>query len=329
MNYDVLKKQFKDNKLNNIYLIYGDEYYLIDAIIKKLEKLILEEQVNGMTKNEFNGVNDEETILNALNTVPMIGIRKLVICYNSEFFNKNTKNTKIIKLVENINKDTYIIFVEQKVDLKNSLYKAFKTKQFVYNIKLRNSNEIIEHIIKRFKSKKKKITSNNAYLFLEYSGFKLLDIEKDVEKILLFMDEKIEVKAEYIRNLCQGSKEVKIYELTNNIFVKNKKKALKNLKELLADRIAIQMIISVLNTSFMELYEVKLAINSNRTPEILRFNRPIHEYALKKLVSSSKKFTIEKIRKVIKEIADTDINIKYGYISGKIAIELLIIKILI
>ena len=327
MNYDILKKQIKNKQINNIYLIYGDEHFLIEALIKKIQQEILGDNISVMTKNEFEGNVDDRTLLNALNTIPMIGKKKLVVCHNSGYFIGNSKHEKIMELVDNINIDTYIIFIEDKIKSANILFKKFKENNLCYNISKRKTNDIINYIITRFRKKNKKITKDNAYLFLDYSGAMLLDIESDIEKILLFMGDKIDVKKQYIKDLCQGSKDIKIYELTNSTFARNKEKSIKYLKEMLADKMPIQVIISTLNLSYMELYEVKLALTNNNTPKILRKNRPIHEYALKKLIENSKKYSLTQIRRIIKEIADTDINIKYGHINSITAIELLIMSI--
>jgi len=327
MNYETIKTQLKNNQLNNIYLFYGDEQYLIDSIIKKIEKMVLGENINGMTKNEFRDNFDIQELINAVNTMPMIGNKKVVICRNSELFKGNTKNEQLLKLFDTISKDAYLIFVEKQVSVSNIQYKKLKELKCIYNISIRNNNDIIKYITNTFKKAGKNISINNAYLFLEYSGGYLIDIEKDIEKIILFMDNKKDVKKEYIVNLCQGTKEAKIYELTNYLFKKDKTNSYKVLKELLSEKVPIQIILSVLNNSYMELYKVKLAIENNENPVVLRKNKPIHEYALKMIIKSAKKFSFEQIEKVIKDISDIDSDIKYGNISANIAIELLVLSI--
>jgi len=328
MNYETIKTQLKNNNLNNIYLFYGDERYLIDSIVKKIEKTVLGENINGMTKNEFRDNVDIQELINAVNTMPMIGNKKVIICKNSKLFLGNVNNEQLLTLFETISKDTYLIFVEEKISVSNIYYKKLKELVCTYNISLRSNNDIIKYITNKFKKSGKNISTNNVYLFSEYSGGYLLDIEKDIEKIILFMDNKKDVKKEYIINLCQGTKDAKIYELTNYLFKKDKTGSYKILKELLSDKIPIQIILTVLNNSFMELYKVKLAIINNENPVILRKNRPIHEYALKMIIKSTKKFSFEQIEKIIKDISDFDANIKLGHINANIAIELLILSIM-
>ena len=42
---DVLEKELKEGKLNPIYLLYGEETYLLENVVKKIKKLFGEIQV--------------------------------------------------------------------------------------------------------------------------------------------------------------------------------------------------------------------------------------------------------------------------------------------
>ncbi|MCI8621199.1 MAG: hypothetical protein HFJ50_05640 [Clostridia bacterium] len=45
MTIDVLEKELKEGKLNPIYLLYGEETYLLENVVKKIKKLFGEIQV--------------------------------------------------------------------------------------------------------------------------------------------------------------------------------------------------------------------------------------------------------------------------------------------
>lgn len=327
MNYETLKNELTRNLIKNIYLLYGDEPYLIDAVIKKIESDVLKDNINAFTKHTFNDDIDLYELINAVNTVPMIGNEKVVICRNSAFFAGAKCKDELLRLIESINRNTYLIFVESKIDKRNAGYKKLEQLKSSYEISSRSSHELADFIRNRFSKAGKKISSNQLTTFLEYSGTQLLDIEKDIEKILLYMDDKIEVKKDYIVNLCQGSQEAKLYELVNGTFEKNIDKSMGILKELLSDKTPAMLIVSTLNSNYMELYEVKLALDNNEKPEIFRFKRPINEYALRKLTEYAKKISLMQLKENIKEISDTDVEIKFGNINEITAVELLIFSL--
>ena len=45
MTSEVLEKELKEEKLNPIYLLYGEEIYLIESVVKKIKKLFGEIQI--------------------------------------------------------------------------------------------------------------------------------------------------------------------------------------------------------------------------------------------------------------------------------------------
>ncbi len=45
MKQEELEKELKDEKLNNLYLLYGEETYLLETALKKIKKLFGEKVI--------------------------------------------------------------------------------------------------------------------------------------------------------------------------------------------------------------------------------------------------------------------------------------------
>ena len=61
MTSDVLEKALNEEKLNSIYLLYGEETYLLEMALKKIKKLFGEIQI-GINYIEL----DDENAINSL-----------------------------------------------------------------------------------------------------------------------------------------------------------------------------------------------------------------------------------------------------------------------
>lgn len=131
MKIEELEKELNQGNLKEIYLLYGEETYLIESCLKKIKKLF-GEKVPGINYIEL----DEESISNSLMTeiqTPPFGYeKKLIIVKNSGIFKKETKRKvaglkeirdeleKYLKNNFNDIKDTLIlVFVEEGVDKLN------------------------------------------------------------------------------------------------------------------------------------------------------------------------------------------------------------------
>ena len=133
MTITELEKDLKEGKLNSIYLLYGEEIFLLESSVKKIKKQF-GEIVPGINFIQIDETNLEE-LISDLQT-PAFGYeKKLIIVKNSGLFKKEgkRKNAKLSELKEKVanyiedNKDdikeyNIVIFIEDDIE-KNALYK--------------------------------------------------------------------------------------------------------------------------------------------------------------------------------------------------------------
>ena len=91
-----LEKELKENKLNSIYLLFGEETFLLESSLKKIKK-IFGEILPGINYIQIDDTNIEELIPDI--QTPAFGYeKKLIIVKNSGIFKKEgRKQTNKIK----------------------------------------------------------------------------------------------------------------------------------------------------------------------------------------------------------------------------------------
>ena len=126
-----LEKNLKEEKLNSIYLLYGEETYLLDTAVKKIKK-IFGEKVVGINYIEL----DEETISNLVQEIqmPCFGYpKKMIVVRHSGLFKKETKKKGVASVKETreelekylkenaeyVNENFILIFIEDSVEKLN------------------------------------------------------------------------------------------------------------------------------------------------------------------------------------------------------------------
>lgn len=131
-----LERELKTGKLNSIYLLYGEESFLLETCLKKIKNNFGERRLG------INEVRLDESNINSIISdieTPAFGYEtKLIIARNTGLFKKEGKkrtgiNTQLIQKVakyieENdklLKEAVVLVFVEQEVD-KNELYKAIE-----------------------------------------------------------------------------------------------------------------------------------------------------------------------------------------------------------
>ena len=107
MTIEDLEKELKTEKLQSLYLFYGEELFLLENSVKKIKSLF------GEIIKGINYVVIDETNLNSLISeieTPSFGYeKKLIICKNSGLLRKEgkRKNAELAKFKEKLN--DYII----------------------------------------------------------------------------------------------------------------------------------------------------------------------------------------------------------------------------
>jgi len=134
MTIDQLEKNIQDGKLNSIYLLYGEENYLLDNMVKKIKKQF-GELVSGINYITIDDTNIA-SIIPEIET-PAFGFeKKLIQVKNTGLFKKDARNAEVANqkeklakyITENeemINNNVVIIFIEESAD-KFKLYKLLE-----------------------------------------------------------------------------------------------------------------------------------------------------------------------------------------------------------
>ena len=137
MLVEELEKSLKTGNLNSVYLLYGEETFLLENCLKKI-KSNFGDIVDGIKYKKIDDTNIDKLISNI--EVPAFGFeKKLIIAKNTGILKKETKKKdgqnaiiqkRISDYIQNnidiINESCVIVFVEQEVN-KVELYKTIES----------------------------------------------------------------------------------------------------------------------------------------------------------------------------------------------------------
>lgn len=191
-----------------LYLLYGEERYLLETRLKKLKKEF-GEMINGINFVQI----DADTISELISDIetPAFGYpTKLIVAKNTGLFKKEkriskSKSTKtdakedkkkansleekvanyIDEHSEIFKDDVTLIFVEEEVD-KNSLYKVIEKYGEVTNFELLKMPQLIENIRKICGAYKVNIDFDVAKYFVESCGTSMQDLINEIRKLIEF-----------------------------------------------------------------------------------------------------------------------------------------------
>ncbi len=332
-----LEQELKTDKLNkSIYLLYGEETYLLENAVKKI-KTKFGEIVDGINYIKI----DETNVINIISDIetPSFGYeKKLIIAKNTGLFKKETKtktslllefSNKLKQYIEEnidvINKTCIIIFIEQEAD-KNQLYSIIDKYGEVCNFEAQKLPQIIGRIKYICNAYKVNIDEQTLKYFVECCGTNMQDLINEIRKLIEFAEENGTIKKEDIDLLSIKVLEAKIFDLTDNLGKKNIKQALEILKNLIYAKEPVQKILITLYNHFKKLYITKLAEKSNKNLAISLGLKPNQMFLTSKYSMQAKYFKEEELRAILEELINIDKNSKQGLIDLQLGLEAILCK---
>ena len=300
-----------------IYLVTGEKSLNnleIDKILKKEKDYSLIKY--DLEENSILQVVDE------LNTVDLFSPKKLVIVYSFSKIEKEHEEdlTRYIEKSEDSN--ILILVTTEKLDERKKLTKLLKSKSKVIDTTNTNVDSYIKEELNDYK-----MDFGALSLLKDYTNNNYNKIGQEINKLkMLKLDEKVITKDDVI-SVVRKSFDKNIFDFTNAINEKNKKKMFDIYYELIENKEDELKILGVLANNFRLLYKVKILKDIKSESEcmsILNIKNPKRLYILKQ---ETYKYDKNDLLRYLKELSELDIKIKSGLIDKKLGMEIFLTKI--
>ena len=331
MIVDNLEKELKSGKLDKIYVLYGEELFLLESCLKKIKKLFgeLESGINFIQLDDTN-IN---SIISEMQTPAFGYLRKLIIAKNTKLLKKEIKkrgnSSDLLVLRDELNEylkkngfeDGVLVFIEEEVDKSDLLDTIQNLGGVVCNFEFQKPFQIEQRLKGICNAYKVNVSSTALNYLIEVCGTNMQNLINEIRKLIEFAGENGSINNSDIDALCTKTMDSNIFDLTDNLGKKNITEVIRILNELLYAREPIQKILITLYNHFKKLYIVKMAEISNRNVSIELNLKPNQTFLVNKYKNQSKYFEAKELEVILNELIDLDYNYKIGKIDLNIGLE--------
>ncbi|QXM06213.1 DNA polymerase III subunit delta [Crassaminicella indica] len=339
MNYKEVLKDLKNDALNNLYLFYGQEYYLIENILNSIKEKIINKGFEDLNYQFIDGKEtDVNTIINACETLPFMAERRMVLVKDLECFFGKRKNIsdgeeeRLTKYFANLPATTHLFFVvTQDIDKRKKIIKAISKYGKIVAFEKLSERDMHKWILKSFKKYNKEINDREISYFLDITGYldknsnkNLKDLDNEINKLCSFLGDRIVVTSSDIELLAPKSIENNIFSLVESIGRKNTDKALSLFSDMLMEGESEIKILYMITRQFRYLFQIKLMEKQGYTPMAIAPKLGLRQFVVKKYLQQAMNFDEKMLKKALQACLDTDESIKKGKIDQRLGIELLI-----
>jgi len=320
-----LIEHIKTNTFKPVYLLYGNERYLVTLYRNKLKDAILAGD-DGMNFNSFEGkAIDWNEVIGIAETLPFFSDRRLILFDNTGIF-KSSSN--FADYLPNMPESTCLVFCETEVDKRSTMYREVAKLGYACELNGPEENDLRIFIASRLKKDGKNITRNDADYLLDIAGADMLNISNELEKLIAYTTGRDVVTRADIDAVCVQQISVKIFQLTEAIGMKNKKLALSHYNTMILMREKPLVILFQIIRHFNYLLQTSELLARGSNNNMIASSLGIKAFVAGKYVSQCKNFTRQTLLDAIRYGTELETQVKTGQINEKIAIEFLLVKLI-
>lgn len=337
MNYIDAIKKLKNNQTSPIYLLFGEEQFLIESVIKQITKA-------SATKNEEESpiqYDLEETsisdVLLEVQTYPFFGEDKMIIADHAYFLTAKQVKTQVEHNVEDllnyieqpVDFSTLILIAPyEKLDARRKITKQLKKHAMVIecqSVKAWEIDKWVDHLAKQFKIYLDKPAEQ---LLINETGTNLGLLEKEIEKLALYVGENGKVPLDIAQELVSHQGNATGLTLVDKVIEKDLAGAIKVYRDLIKFNEEPIALVALLASQLRTIYQVKILLKKGyQQPQMAR-QLKVHPYVVKMSIERERRFSLDKLYQYLNACAETDQAIKRGEMEKDLAFEFLLYRLI-
>ena len=318
--------------MDNIYLIYGNSYRLMEQDIKSIVK------DNSYTTYDLNYENIDD-VLEEASLVSLFQEKRIMLIKNANMFgssrkkdeggeSNSKKDDKLLQYLENPNPDTIIIFtLYAKIDGKKKICKIIKDKYHLIQIEDLKPKDIYTRVDKYMKSNGYKMDYDTIYYIINNSLGNYDLTMNELDKIMLYYGKGCNVSLSDVSNIVSKNIVDSNFKFIDALMNKNIKDSFKIYDDLMLQKVEPIMLLSMMAKEIKNTLLVKQMINTSSKRDIMDKLSISYEFQVDKLINNSYSFKESILEDYLLLLGDLDYKIKSGKVSNKLALQVFIMEI--
>lgn len=318
-----IRDDIKKRSFHNLYLLYGEEEFLKRYYRENLKYVILEnsDEMN-LSKFENKGI-DLNEVQAIADTLPFFSDYRLILIQDSGLFKTSNDFSDYLAHMPD---STIIVFCEKEIDKRNKLYKYINKNGIAAEIKMKDSNEILNWAAKRLKDVGKVFTRQTIEYLLQKVDNNLYNLSNEIDKLAAYTEGREEVTIADIDAICPTHLQNHIFQMVDAVGAANADSALHLYNELIGLKEAPAYILHMLIRHFNILLQIKSVGGMSKNDIAAKVG--ISYYFVGNYQRQAERFSNKQLNNILEKSLDTEQKFKTGLLNDQIGVELLIIELI-
>jgi DNA polymerase-3 subunit delta len=311
-----------------ILFFYGEDSFRINTQIKKIKDKYISASLGDTNLAVIDMENtDYLQISRQVLSMPFLAKTRLVIIENILSEGRKDIQDKISDLLPKVPKTTVLVFSDTKPDKRLTLYKKLLKSDKVQEFKLLDDIQIKRWVKKEVDTRGGDIEPDAINKLIEYTGNDLWRLTQEIEKLTNYNKQ---LTTKNIELLVHSQTTSDVFKMIDAIARKNLKSALYEYQRLIDngehDLYVLTMIVYQYR-NLLVLKDMQMRTKLNSSWDLAK-RSGINPYVVQKIMPILQQFELNDLKKDYKTLLDFDVAIKTGKMESRIAITLLLNKLI-
>ncbi len=339
MNYAEFQEKIKKDKLDSVYLFWGQEEYLMNMTMDKLKERYIEDSFEAINYIRIDGkISGFQDLVDACETLPFMSDKKIILLNDIYEFMDNLldrEEERFYKYMDELGDFICLILMDNTLSISRNkkTYRYFNKRGRVVDFSKLIGKELkgwIEDILKKHD---KMMNYSTINYFIQRSSYSSKDADRDLfdleNEILKIIDhsKNREISKDDIDKVLIRAIDTNIFKLLDAINIGSAEDALRNFNYMYMSKEPILKILYMINRQFRLILEYKLYRDKGYGGKKVQDKLQIKNYEFGKIKTQAGRFSIDRLEEIMKELLNIDIQLKTTTTDERLLIEMLLVKI--
>ena len=328
MNHRDLISSIQQGKILPLYLLYGEEAFLIQEALDLILQAVVEPDARDFNFamvycRETSGTN----IVNLAQTLPFMSQRRLVIAKDIDALKADDLN-ELMKYLNDPSASTCLVMVSNQGKYeKKAVISTVEAHGAVVRFYPLLDREIVSWIESWVKTRGLSIQHDATQYLWQITGNDLQKISNELHKVEIAIKDKKTITFHDVQSLVGDFREFTSFDLAAALGLKNREKALLILSRLLQEGEAPVGLLGSIAWHFRRLLQAKTMVAEGlELPDVMKKLRVIFHQTVQ-FKEQMKRYTLDELREAFNVMLSADRALKTSGLQGRMILERMIFKL--
>ena len=320
-----LIEDLKSGDFRHVYLLYGEEPYLMQQYCGRLIRALLPDDA-GMNLNTFEGDKTQEgAIIDQGETLPFFAERRVIRVDRSGLF-KGTAEL-LPDYIKELPEYLYLVFTEDEVDKRSRMFKAVSAAGRCVSFPVQTPATLSAWVLKMLGKEGLKIRRQDMDYLLERTGSDMNRVALEVDKLVHYCAGKDAVTRDDISAVVTQLPEDRVFDMVRALTAHDRKKAMDLYADLVSLKEPPMRTLYLISLEYNRLLMVKELAEAGAGDAEIAKKAGMPPFAVRRTKSLAARYEKKQLRKVLELCVGADEDIKSGRMSDRLAVELLLVQL--